>query len=85
VKQILGYFVRNPKAADTLEGVARWRLLEEEIQNSIAQTEAALEWLVAQGLLEKLQPPGSRCVFRLNAARQADAIRLMDKPGRTGP
>jgi hypothetical protein len=30
-KQIVSYFLRNPNAADTLEGIARWRLLEERI------------------------------------------------------
>jgi hypothetical protein len=84
VKQVLSYFMRNPKAADTLEGVARWRLLEEQIQNSIAQTEAALEWLVAQGLLEELPPRGSRRLFRLNAARHAEAIRLLEKKEKPG-
>ena len=79
VKQVLGYFVRNPKAADTLEGVARWRLLEEQIQNSISQTETAVEWLVAQGLLQEFNPRGTGRLFRLNPARLDDAIRLLEK------
>jgi hypothetical protein len=79
VKQVLGYFVRNPKAADTLEGVARWRLLEEQIQNSISQTETAVEWLVAQGLLQEFNPRGTGHLFRLNPARLDDAIRLLEK------
>lgn len=84
VKQVLSYFVRNPKAADTLEGVARWRLLDEQIQKSISQTEAALEWLVGEGFLEELRPQGSRRLFRLNRERRADAIRLLEKTEKSG-
>jgi hypothetical protein len=76
VKQVLSYFVRNPKAADTLEGVARWRLLEEQVRRNFQQTEAALAWLVTQGLLEEVETAGSR-IFRLNAAALTDAVRFL--------
>ncbi len=79
MKQVLGYFVRNPEAADSLEGVARWRLLEEQIQSSLVQTEAAVEWLVAQGFLLEFGSRGSGHLFRLNPARRDDAIRLLEK------
>lgn len=83
MKQLLGYFVRNPNAADSLEGLARWRLLEEQIQNSLSQTEAAVAWLVAQGYLEECQPRGSGRVFRLNPSRREDAIRLLENQDTT--
>jgi hypothetical protein len=79
VKQVLGYFVRNPQAADNLEGVARWRLLEVQIQNSLVQTEAAVEWLVAQGFLLEFGSRGSGRLFRLNPARRDDAISFVEK------
>jgi hypothetical protein len=77
VKQILSYFVRNPKAADSLEGVARWRLLEEQVRSSLQQTEAALAWLVSQGFLEDVQTAGSNHIFRLDPNRYADAMRVL--------
>jgi len=80
VRQVLGYFVRNPKTADTLEGIARWRLLEERVQKSLRQTEAAIDWLVEQGYLEQARPAGAKePIFKLNPARHADAVRLLDK------
>jgi hypothetical protein len=85
VKQVLGYFVRNPEAADSLEGIARWRLLKEQIQNSLSQTETAVEWLVAQGYLEEFGSRGLGRLFRLNPARRDEAIRLVEtgeKPAR---
>jgi hypothetical protein len=78
VKQVLGYFVRNPEAADSLEGIACWRLLEEQIQNSLSKTKAAVEWLVAQGYLEEFGSRGSGRLFRLNLARRGEAIRLLE-------
>jgi hypothetical protein len=65
-KQILDYFVRNPGAADNLEGIARWRLLETMVQRSLAETERAIRWLVAEGFLCVKEVPGSGKVFLLN-------------------
>lgn len=81
IEQVLGYFVRNRKTADTLEGVARWRLSEEQVHKSLRQTEAAVDWLVKQGYLEEVVPVGSKApIFRLNPERRDDAIRFLAKP-----
>jgi hypothetical protein len=78
VRQVLGYFVRNPKAVDTLEGVARWRLLEERLHENVRQTKAAIDWLVKEGYIEAVVlPGGSGPFFRLKAERKNDAIRLL--------
>lgn len=78
-EKILSYFVRNPKAADSLEGVARDRLLEESVHQSVQQTAAALSWLVSCGFLEEVQIPGSRRIFRLDPKKRADAVRFLEK------
>lgn len=77
MRQILNYFVRNRRAADSLEGVARWRLLEEQIQRSLQQTDAALKWLVAKGYLEEIKPAGAVPLFRLAPDHQADALKFL--------
>lgn len=64
--KILRYFAHNPDASDTVEGVARWRLLDERIRSSIEQVSRAMKWLSAQGLLLRDELPGSRSTFRLN-------------------
>lgn len=79
VEKILSYFVRNPKAADSLEGVARDRLLEESVHRSLHQTAAALNWLVGRGFLEEVQIPGSRRIFRLDPDKRAEAVRFLAK------
>jgi hypothetical protein len=78
VKQVLSYFVRNPNAADSLEGITRWRLLEEQIHRSLQETEVALTWLVEQGFLDEVKTPGTTSIFRLKPERQADALSFME-------
>jgi hypothetical protein len=68
VTQVLAYFVRHPHAADDLEGVARWRLLETAVRTRVQETHDALEWLVGRGFLDRVTTPGSTAVFRLNTA-----------------
>src|SRR5262249_30559391 len=78
IRQVLGYFVRNPKAVDTLEGIARWRLPEERVYESFRQTEAAIDWLVKEGCLEEILLSGSNApVFRMKVDRKNDAIELL--------
>lgn len=65
--EILGYFVRNPKAVDNLEGIVRWRLLEGIVHRTLDETQKALDWLVRQGALLETSTTGLGPVFRLNA------------------
>src|SRR5262245_38815654 len=77
VKQILSYFLRNRNAADTLEGITRWRLLEEQIHRSLQETEIALVWLVEQRFLHEVKTVGTAPIFTLNPERQADALSFL--------
>jgi hypothetical protein len=80
-REILSYFLRNPAAADSLEGIARWRLLEQAIQRTIVETEEALRWLVGEGFLIEVEQPRSRRLFRLNPEKHQAAGALL-KAGR---
>jgi hypothetical protein len=72
-KQILRYFLRNPQSADSLEGVARWRLLEENVHQAMVETQSALEQLVAEGYLQVVSVPGSELIYILNTTRHKEA------------
>jgi hypothetical protein len=78
VKQIVSYFVRNPTATDSLEGIAHWRLLEEAVHRNVSATEKALQWLVKEGYLLEIDRPRSQRLFRLNPLRQKDAEALVN-------
>lgn len=72
-KQVLRYFLRNPQSADSLEGVARWRLLEEKIHHTLIETQSALEQLVAEEYLRVVSVPGSELIYALNTRKQKEA------------
>jgi hypothetical protein len=81
-KEILSYFLRNPHAADDLEGVARWRLLNERIDRSVEETRSALEWLVQQGFLVKAARPSTTTMYRLNRQESTRARSFLTKLGK---
>jgi hypothetical protein len=84
-EQILSYFLRNPDQADSLTELARWRLMEERVRLSVESTQAALEWLVAEGYLQQEARVGTESLFRLNPARQQDAESLLKDERQSRP
>lgn len=79
-KEILHYFLRNPQAADSLKGVAQWRLLEERVHRQVEDTDAALHWLVEHGFLTRLAPRFTEPVYQLNAQKRGEAERFLARP-----
>lgn len=65
--------MRNPDAADTYEGIARWRVLEETIHQTTEETRDALSWLVSQGFLRETEIMGGAPLFRLNSGKRKEA------------
>jgi len=81
-KDILQYFLRHPQAADSLEGMARWRVLDETIHRSVEEINAALTWLVAEGFLVQRAPAGSEPIFYLNCEKADEAVRFLTEAPR---
>jgi len=81
VKEVLNYFIRNPQAADSLEGIARWRLLDEVVRRKVEETQRALEWLVKQGFLDKRTVAGREAVFSLNHEKLTEAEAFVSTRG----
>ena len=68
-QEILRYFVQHPQASDDLEGIARWRLLQEQIGRSIEEVRQALEMLVQMEFLLQDSIPSCGKRYSLNPAR----------------
>jgi hypothetical protein len=77
-KQILAYFLRHPKGADDLRGVATWRLLDQMIHQTLEETRDALEWLVSEGYLISDSTTGSERIFRLNKDKRKEAEQYLE-------
>ena len=78
---ILRYVLRHPDAEDSIEGVARWWLLEQRIVDTVRETRVALRTLTERGLVVELGK-GRRARYRLNAARRHEAERYVSAWGR---
>ena len=78
--EILEYFVRNPRAADSLEGVARW-LLRKTVHLRVEACDEAIGWLVAQGFLLQKSAAGAVPIFYLNEEKVADVEQFLAKAG----
>lgn len=76
-RDILNYLLQHPAAADTFEGIARWRVLEEIARRSVASTEDAVQWLIAKGLLREEKIAGGRTLLRLDAGKKKEAELLV--------
>lgn len=79
VSEVLRYFIQHPYAADDLEGITRWRLVEPLIRQRIEETRRALAWLVEHDYLQRSNGGGPAPVFSLNPDKFDAANALLVK------
>jgi len=77
-REVLEYFLRNPKAADNLEGVTHWRLLDQAVHRTLTETKASLDWLVTRGYLREIVMPSSAPIYALNAQKRDEAEEFLN-------
>jgi len=65
-EQILDYLRKNPDAGDTLEGVASWWMLRQQVQESLTAVQQAIEKLKTKGLISECMTPDKRTVYVAN-------------------
>src|SRR5262245_26790997 len=73
--EVLAYVARHPQAQDTVEGIAEWWLLEQQIAHAVSDVEAALGELVGDGFLVACQCKDGRTYYRLNRDREQEIRR----------
>jgi DNA-binding MarR family transcriptional regulator len=64
-QHILDYLKQHPQANDTLEGLARWWMLRQQVSNSVTDVKEALDALIEQGLVKKRESPDGRILYSL--------------------
>jgi hypothetical protein len=62
------YLVKHPDAADTVEGVVNWWLVRQRYENTVKMVGQALELLVKQGELTKIQHRGSPPIYKIRGS-----------------
>jgi hypothetical protein len=79
-KEVLQHYVDFPGTADTVEGIATWRLLEELVRQRVAEVGVALEWLVERGYLEKIaRTPAAPPLYRMKTGKRHEAEQLITR------
>lgn len=63
------YLTRNPLAADTVEGICNWWLVESGIHATCERVSTALEKMVRSGLIEKSDLHDGREIYALAQRR----------------
>lgn len=61
--EVLGYLDEHPDAFDTVEGISQWWLLRRLAQYSTDRVQAAIDQLVATGLLETRLLDDGQCAY----------------------
>jgi hypothetical protein len=59
------YFVENPRAGESLEGIVRWWLQQQRFEEAWSTVSAALEGLVREGFLRRTANTGGNAVYSL--------------------
>lgn len=66
---ILNYLQKHPEAGDTVEGITRWWLEFERVEQNVGKVASALERLIEKGLLRKVKYRDV-FVYKLNHKRR---------------
>ena len=78
-RDLLSYLIENPDAADTLEGIVEWWLLERKIHIGIVKVKQALEQMTAKGLILARMGSDSRVRYLINNDRREEIIAAFDQ------
>jgi hypothetical protein len=70
--EVVRYLLRRPDATDTVQGIARWWLSGRFANRGIAEVEAALSDLVADGLVLTRRHGDGQLHYRFNRKKEAE-------------
>jgi hypothetical protein len=62
--EIREYLAENPDAADTVEGILQWWIVQRRLLRGIPAVGRAIERLVDEGFLEEVKTADGRSIFR---------------------
>ena len=82
-REIMSYFLDHPEATDSLEGIARWRLMLRQIDRTVEETAVALRFLIKEDLIEEVQSQSGPPLYRLNSGKRKEAELIVQDTKRT--
>lgn len=66
-REILRYLHTHRSASDTSEGIARWWVKRQRLEDTLTRVQSALDLLVAQSLVEPRPAPGGGILYLLSS------------------
>jgi DNA-binding transcriptional regulator PaaX len=67
-QRILDYLRQHPRAADSLEGIAGWWLLRQQVCEALSAVRQGLERLTAEGIVTERRGADGRVLYSLCGA-----------------
>jgi hypothetical protein len=74
---VLGYLLRHPAAADTLDGIVDWWLPQQRYETAHCSIERSLRELVLDGALRSEALPDGSVLYALNQTDDAKRLGLL--------
>ncbi len=71
-RDILKYLLQHPEAKHTAEGIARYWILQQRLEEKLEIVLAAMQDLVQQGFMEEVHTPDGGSYYRLAPGKMND-------------
>lgn len=68
-RKIMNYLRKHPDAGDTLEGITKWWLQLEKIDESVKDVSIVIEGLIKKGLVKKEELQGGKAYYKIGKRR----------------
>ena len=81
VRDILKYLQKQPDAQHTAEGIAKYWIFQQRLEESLEIVMAAIKYLIKSGFLEEICNEDSQCFYRLNQRQIGEiphAIKMLE-------
>jgi len=71
---LLDYMKKHPNAKHTAEGIARWWILQQKLDEEQFLVERVIEHFSEKGILEKVQLADGNCYFRFHQQKLTEML-----------
>ena len=79
---ILKYIQKHPNVKHSAEGVAKYWILQQRLEESLETALAALNFLTTNGFLERIESKQTSEIFKVNKKKLDEIPRMLKKLGK---